>query len=119
MDCLASNYEILVKTEPFLKFKKELFRELFENSKLDEEILRRKFYKFIDFYLHKKSIEGENFDGLDVDFLTERMDAKFKKMNEGSFVVRGHSIGYLKNDGEVQWVRYSEGYVDGEIKTYL
>lgn len=118
MDYLASNYEVLIKTEPFLRFKKDLFKKLYGKCSLDEEVLRRKFYKFLDCYLHGKEINKKDFKDIKVNFLMKQMDDKFKKKKEGSFVVQGNNIGYRDN-GNIKWVRYYDTYSSEDIKSYL
>lgn len=116
---LATNYEILVKTEPFLRFKKELFKKFLEkNKKEKEEVLRRKFYKIIDFYLGDKEVEKKSIEEEDVEFIIKELDTKFKQKNEGSFLVQGENIGYIEN-GEIRWIRYSDEYKNKEIETFL
>lgn len=116
---LATNYEILVKTEPFLRFKKELFKKfLGENRGQKEEVLRRKFYKIIDYYLSNKKIDKKNFDKMKITFILQELDNRFKKKKNGSFLIQGNNIGYIE-DGYVRWIRYSSKYDKEEIKTFL
>ena len=117
-EILATNQEILVKTEPFLQFKKRLFKVLIEKSKLNEEILRRKFYKILDAYLSKAPIDNKEYEGINVKFLIKELDNKFKKKKDGSFVVQGLNVGYL-SEGEIVWVRYSNDFANDDITTFL
>lgn len=116
---LASNYEILVKTEPFLKFKKELFKKFLNKNKgQKEEVLRRKFYKIIDYYLSSKIIDKKTFVKTDISFIIRELDKKFKHKKDGSFLVQGKNVGYIK-EGYVHWIRYSSKYDDDELRTFL
>jgi len=117
-EILASNQEVLVKTEPFLQFKKKLFKVLIEKSGLNEEILRRKFYKILDAYLNRLPIDQKEYKGINIKFLMRRLDNKFKKQNNGSFVVQGMNVGYLDGD-RIVWVRYSDEFSKEKIKTFL
>lgn len=118
MDFYASKHEVLVKTEPYLKFKKELFKYLLETSKVDEELLRRKFYKLLESYLSEDDISDSDYKGIDVKEIVKKLDRKFKSKKEGSFIVQGNSIGYIKNK-EPFWVRFHMEDTDKEIKTFL
>ena len=117
-EILATNQEILVRTEPFLKFKKRLFKELFQRSALSEEMLRRKFYKFLETYLSNSKIVREDYAGLDVRFLLRKLDEKFKKKKNGSFVVQGQNVGYIDGE-EINWVRHDDDFTREEIRTFL
>ena len=118
MDYLASNYEILIKTESYLKFKKNLFKNFVENNEEKEELLRRKFYKILDNYLFRKEINKKSFKDIKIEKLINELDDKFKNKKEGSFLVQGENIGYIK-DGNIIWVRYNDKYKDEELKTFL
>ena len=119
MQYLATKYEILVKTEPFLKFKKELFKDFVKKSgRSKEEILRRKFYKILDLYLSDKEVAKTDFKKINIKFLLKKLDNRFKKINEGSFVIQGYNVGYVKN-GTVAWIRYYEDYNNLGVKSFL
>ena len=115
---LASNYEILIKTESFLKFKKKLFKSFVEKNDEKEEFLRRKFYKILDCYLCTNDFNHKYFSDIKIDFVLKELNDKFKNKNEGSYLIQGTNVGYIK-DGNIIWVRYDNKYKDKEIKTYL
>jgi hypothetical protein len=118
MPLLASNLEVLIKTEPYLKFKKNLFKVLAENSELKEEALRRKFYKLLDTYLSSKEIDKKEYKGVNLPVIIQHLDLKFKNVKEGSFIRQGSNLGYIK-DSCVVWVRFNEIENQGKIEPFL
>jgi hypothetical protein len=118
MPYLATNYEILIKTEPFLKFKKELFKQFLKKNKKKEDVLRRKFYKILELYLGDKKIDKEDFKGVNIKCIIKELDLKFKKKKEGSFIMQGMNIGYIVNR-KIQWIRYENKYSEDEVTTFL
>jgi hypothetical protein len=115
---LASNYEILIKTESFIKFKKKLFKDFVDNNNDSEEFLRRKFYKILDCYLCNKEFNYKYFEGVDLKPILKELDNKFKKIKEGSFVVQGGNVGVMKDDN-ISWIRHNDKYSKDEITTFL
>ena len=114
MSMLASNLEVIVKTEPYLRFKKELFKDIVKDSDEDEEILRRKFYKLLETYLTDGEIKKSDFPGIKVSKIVRKLNKKFRDIGEGSFVLQGDNVGYIQ-EGKILWVRHDHAYDDQQI----
>jgi hypothetical protein len=114
----ASNHEVLIKTEPFLKFKKRLFKNILDRTKINEELLRRKFYKLLDCYLNKREIDASEYKELKLSSIISELDEKFKTKHDGAFVTQGENVGYVE-DNSVIWVRHTDDQEDKEIATFL
>jgi len=118
----ASNYEILVKTEPFLKFKKLLFKEYHDFCKGNEEKLRRKFYKILDSYLQSNGVpkvKEKELKESGFKFLIKKLNERFKQKKQGSFIKQGLNVGYINEEKSITWIRYMSEENSKEITAFL
>jgi hypothetical protein len=114
----ASNLDILVKTEPFLRFKKVLFKKITKYKRGNEELARRNFYKALEDYLIQKRLTYSDYTGINVNLMVKELDKKFKKIQEGSFIIQENNVGYIK-DKHIIWVRCLNPDSQEPIRTFL
>ena len=114
---IATSYEIIIKTEPFLNFKKQLYKKLIAENNQDEEVIRRKFYRFMDDYLKNRLLDKKFYSFTNFTKLVKIMDEKFRDIKEGSFIIQDSNIGYIEN-GNVRWVRFLSSS-NTDIRSYL